>query len=89
MELIVEFVMEIFFGIVSETAESRKFPKNIRYAAATILVMLYLAVMALFIFMVFLQFDTNPLSALFYFVIGVLLFTHSFVKFKKTFSRFK
>lgn len=89
MEIIWEFIMELFLEGSIEIAKSKKVPKWIRYPLMLIIALIFLAVFGGIIFLGVLSLKKNVAGGLFVIGVGVLLTALALRKFITFVHEFK
>lgn len=86
MELLIEFLFDLFFEGAEEIAKDPKMPKPLRIAAGSFIVLLILAVVAIVGFLAVILIKENIIASIFFFALDIFFivaFALKFIKVKK------
>ena len=87
MEFIFELFLELVIDGCYEASKSEKVPKAVRYLLAGIVLLLYIAVLALIFFAAIIVLKENLIAGILFLLLAVFLLVASVVKFRKTYVK--
>lgn len=87
MDILIEFVFDLVFGVTIEASKSSKVPKPIRYILIIFLALFYLAVFGLMAFMGISICKDNLIGGLIILLFTLGLLILSIYKFKKEYNK--
>ncbi len=85
MEIIFEFILELFLEGSVEISKSRKVPKWIRYPLIIIIALFFIAIIGLLLLEGILVLKENMLIGIFLILIGLFMLIMSIIKFRETY----
>lgn len=85
MEYLIEFILELVFEESIEASKNNKIPKYIRYPLIAIILLFFIAVIAIILLAGFLSFKENKIVGIFFILLGLFILVMSIIKFRKTY----
>lgn len=85
MEIIFEFILELFLEGSIEISKSRKVPKWIRYPLIIIISLFFIAIIGFILLEGILVLKENMLIGIFLILIGLFMLIMSIIKFRETY----
>lgn len=85
MEYLIEFILELVFEGSIEASKNNKIPKYIRYPLIAIIILFFIAVIAIIFLAGFLSLKENIIVGIIFILLGLFILVMSIIKFRKTY----